>query len=41
MIEMVVIVYDLDDLNISLYVLKHVLRTLSHYTILLKRNQQK
>jgi hypothetical protein len=40
MIEMVVIVYDLDDLNMSLNVLEHVSRTLSHYTILLKRNQQ-
>jgi hypothetical protein len=41
MIEMVVIVYDLDDLNMSLNVLEHVSGTLSHYTILLKKNQQK
>jgi hypothetical protein len=40
-IEMVVIVCDLDDLNMSLNVLEHISETLSHYTILLKRNQQK
>jgi hypothetical protein len=37
---MVVIVYDLDDLNMSLNLLEHVSGTLSHYAILLKRNQQ-
>jgi hypothetical protein len=41
MIEIVVIFYDLDDLNMSLNVLEHILEMLSHYTILLKRNQQK
>jgi len=40
MIEMVVIVCDLDDLNMSLNVLEHILGTLSHYTILLEWNQQ-
>jgi hypothetical protein len=40
MIEMVVIVCDLDDLNISLNVLEHILRTLFHYEVLLKRKQQ-
>jgi hypothetical protein len=38
-IEMVVIVCDLDDLNMSLNVLEHISRTLSHYIILLKKNQ--
>jgi hypothetical protein len=41
MIEMVVIFYDLDDLNMSLNVLEHILGMLSHYIVLLKRNQQK
>jgi hypothetical protein len=41
MIEMVVIVYDLDDLNMSLNALEHVSGTLSNYTVLLKRNQHK
>jgi hypothetical protein len=36
---MVVIICDLDDLNMSLNVLEHVLGMLSHYAILLKRNQ--
>jgi hypothetical protein len=40
MIEMVVIVCDLDDLNMSLNVLEHVSRMLSHYEVLLKKNQQ-
>jgi hypothetical protein len=40
MIEMVVIFYDLDGLNMSLNVLEHISKMLSHYTILLKRNQQ-
>jgi hypothetical protein len=35
-----VIVFDLDDLNMSLNVLEHVLRMLSHYGILLKRKQR-
>jgi hypothetical protein len=39
MIEMVVIVCYLDDLNMSLNVLEYVSWTLSHYTILLKKNQ--
>ncbi len=39
-IEMVVIVYDLDDLKMSLNVLKHVSRMLSHYIVLSKMNQQ-
>jgi hypothetical protein len=39
-IEMVVIVCDLDNLNMSLNVLEHILGTLSHYAILLKKNQQ-
>jgi hypothetical protein len=38
-IKMVVIVCDLDDLNMSLNVLEHVLRTRSHYIVLLKKNQ--
>jgi hypothetical protein len=40
MIEMVVIVCDLDDLNMSLNVLEYVSRTLSHYAILLKMNYE-
>jgi hypothetical protein len=32
-IEMVVIVSDLDDLNMSLNVLQHILGTLCHYAI--------
>ncbi len=40
MIEMVAIVCDLDDLNMSLNVLEHISRTLSHYIVLLKRNQR-
>jgi hypothetical protein len=35
-----VIVYDLDDLNMSLNVLEQFSETLSHYAILLKKNQQ-
>ncbi len=38
MIEMVVIICDLDDLNMSLNVLEHISRMLSHYAILLKKN---
>ncbi len=34
---MVVIVCDLDDLNMSLNVLEHVLRTCSDYIVLLKK----
>jgi len=39
MIEMVVIVCDLDDLNMSLNVPQHISRMLSPYAILLKNNQ--
>jgi hypothetical protein len=38
-IEVVVIICDLDDLNMSLNFLEHISRMLSHYAILLKRNQ--
>jgi hypothetical protein len=39
MIEMVVIVCDLDDLNMSLNVPQHISGMLSPYAILLKNNQ--
>jgi hypothetical protein len=39
-IEMVVIVCDLDDLNMSFNGLEHVSRMMSHYIVLLKKNQQ-
>jgi hypothetical protein len=39
MIEMVVIVCDFDDLNMSLNILEHVSWMLSHYAILFKKNQ--
>jgi hypothetical protein len=39
MIEMVVIVCNLDDLNMSLNVLEHISEMMSHYIILVKRNQ--
>jgi hypothetical protein len=39
MIEIIVIFCDLDGLNMSLNVLEHISGMLSHYTILLKRNQ--
>ncbi len=38
-IEVVVIICDFDDLNMSLNFLEHISRMLSHYAILLKRNQ--